>query len=89
MKIANPLFDKRISPRFDCAQSFWVAGLAEDALVSLLSRELEPGIMVGSGGRRRGRWRLKRKSKHRGEGQRKQGMGRGRSGAHGAAGLIS
>ncbi len=119
MKIAIPLFNKRISPRFDCAQDFllavvengevieheklsatrwtslerveklndlsvdivicggidnvsarrlnfyrvricsWVTGRAEDALQSLIKGELEPGIMVGPGGRRRGRWRFR------------------------------
>ena len=119
MKIAIPLFDRRIAPRFDCAQDFllavaengevieheelsatrwtplerveklkdlnvdivicggidnvsarrlnfyrvriysWVTGEAEDALQSLIRGELEPGIMVGPGGRRRGRWRFR------------------------------
>ena len=119
MKIAIPLFDKRVSPRFDCARSFllavaqkgeviehdelpatrwsplerveklsdlevdtlicggidnvsarrlnfyrvrvysWVTGRAEDALQSLIKGELEPGIMVVPGGRRRGRWRFR------------------------------
>jgi predicted Fe-Mo cluster-binding NifX family protein len=120
MKIAIPLFERRIAPRFDCAQSFllavvqngelfecqeipaeqwsplervkrlsdWgvntlicggidkvsarglilhsveiyslVTGVAEDALNSFLKGELEPGIMVGSGGHRCGRWQFER-----------------------------
>jgi len=40
MKIAIPLFDKRVSLRFDCAQGFLLA-VAENALHSLLSGELE------------------------------------------------
>jgi len=119
MKIAIPLFNRRIAPRFDCAHDFllavaengevieheelpatrwtplerveklkdlgvdivicggidnvsarrlnfyrvriysWVTGRAEDALQSLIRGELEPGIMVGPGGRRRGRWRFR------------------------------
>ena len=138
MRIAIPLFDKRISPRFDCAQSFllaaaengdiiereelftalwtplkrvnklsdlgvdmlicggidrvslqrlmsygvkvhsWVTGRAEDALHSLLRGELEPGIMVGPGGRRRGKWRFRGDSDRDGSYQRGQGKGRGR-----------
>lgn len=137
MKIAIPLFDKRVSTRFDCAQGFllavvqngevigheelpasrwtplerveklsdlavdtlicggideisarglifyrvrvysWVTGVAEDALHSLLSGELESSIMVGPGGRRRGRWRFERNHEHRGIGQRGQGKVRG------------
>ena len=119
MKIAIPLFNSRIAPRFDCAHDFllavaengevieheelsatrwtpserveklndlsvdivicggidnvsarrlnfyrvrvysWVTGRAEDALQSLIRGELESGIMVGPGGRRRGRWRFR------------------------------
>lgn len=33
MKIAIPLFDKRISPRFDCARSFLLA-VAQNGAVS-------------------------------------------------------
>lgn len=137
MKIAIPLFDIRISPRFDCAQSFliaetengkvierkelqaglwtplervkklrdlgvdtlicggidevsarrfiscririysWVTGGAEEAIDSLLRGELESGIMVGPGGRRRGRWRLKGNNDPCGIHQRGRGDGRG------------
>ena len=137
MKIAIPLFNMRISPRLDCAQSFlvatvekgkvverkelqarlwtplkrieklrdagvdtlicggldevsagrlisyrirtysWVTGGAEEAIYSLLRGELESGIMVGPGGRRRGRWRLKGNNGQCGIHQRGQGKGRG------------
>ena len=143
-KIAIPIFDERISPRFDCARSFllievqngevveseelraaklstmervgklsdlrvgtlicggidevsarrlshngiriysWVTGLVRDALISFLNGELEPGIMVGSGGHRQGRWKLKGKGPRWGNGKRKQGMGRGHRGGSGA-----
>ena len=144
MRIAIPLFDKRISPRFDCAQGFflavaengrvlkreefpavlwsplervkrlremgvntlicggidevssqrlilheikiysWVTGLAEDALQSLLTGELESCAMVGPGGRCRGIWRFLR---HGGGGEYEpgeggKGRGRGRGGSH-------
>ena len=148
-KIAIPIFNERVSPRFDCAESFllivvensevveseelqasqlstmervsrlgdlrvdtlicggidevsarrlvhngiriysWVTGLARDAIDSLLNGDLEPGIMVGSGGHRQGRWRLRGKGPHRGEGHRKQGMGRGRGGGRrGGRGVL-
>jgi len=147
MKIAIPLFNKRISPRFDCAQGFllavaqngevieheevsasrwtpldrveklsdlevdtlicggidkdsarrliyygvriysWVTGMAEDALQSLLKGELEPAIMVGPGGRRRGRWRFRKNMDQPGSNQRGQVKGRvrgvGRDGSSG------
>lgn len=137
MKIAIPVFDKRISPRFDCAQRFviavvengeviereelpaalwtplervkklsdlgvdtlicggidevsarrlifhrvriysWVTGKAEEAIYSLLRGELESGIMVGPGGRRRGKWRFRGNNDQYGSDQREQGKGRG------------
>jgi len=142
-KIAIPLFNDRVSPRFDCAQSFllvvtedrgivgsyelqtsqlsamgrvgklselcvdilicggidetsarslihngiriyaWVTGLALDAVVSLQNGDLEPGSMVGAGGRPQGRWRLRGKGPHFGEGHRKKGRGHGREGRGG------
>lgn len=135
MKIAIPLFNKRISPRFDCARSFllavvqngeiieheelsasrwpplerveklsdlavdtlicggidtvsarrlnyyrvriysWVTGRAEDALRSLLKGVLEPGMMIGPGGCRRGRWRLRGNKDQNSSNQRGQGKG--------------
>ena len=137
MKIAIPLFNRRIAPRFDCAQSFllavvengevieheelptsrwpplervdklcdlavdtlicggidkasarrlnfyrvriysWVTGRAEDALQSLIRGELELGIMVGSGGRRRGRWRFRGNMDQFDSNQRGEGKGLG------------
>ena len=136
MNIAIPLFDMRISPRFDCAKSFliataengevierkelptgyktpleranqlydldvdtlicggidevsarrlishhvriysWVTGGAEEAMYSLLRGELESGIMVGPGGRRRGRWRLRGNNNQWGNHKRGQIKGR-------------
>ena len=137
MKIAIPLFNSRIAPRFDCAQDFllavaengevieheelsatrwtplerveklkdlnvdivicggidnvsarrlnfyrvriysWVTGRAEDALQSLIRGELELGIMVGSGGRRRGRWRFRGNMDQFDSNQRGEGKGLG------------
>ena len=38
----------------------WISGNVEDSLRSLQRGELEPGMMMGSGGRCRGRWRMRR-----------------------------
>jgi predicted Fe-Mo cluster-binding NifX family protein len=38
----------------------WISGTVEDSLRSLQRGELEPGMMMGAGGRCRGRWRMRR-----------------------------
>ena len=37
----------------------WVTGEAEDALQGFLKGELQPGAIMGFGGRRKGRWRFR------------------------------
>ncbi|MBU1699352.1 MAG: hypothetical protein KJ970_20245 [Candidatus Eisenbacteria bacterium] len=37
----------------------WISGTVEDSLRSYHRGELEPGMMMGSGGRCRGRWRMR------------------------------
>jgi len=62
----------------------WVTGEAEDALNCFLSGGLEPGIMVGSGGRRCGRWRFKEEPRGNGHGGRGKGRGYGKGRDRGA-----
>ena len=133
MRIAVPLFGTRVSPRFDCAMTFlvagvdegeiversqiaaegrtprdrvawllalgvdtmicggidmhsaqlldlngitaysWVTGEAEDALRSVAEGSLEPGMMMGPGGRCCGRWRFRGGRGRRGRGSQRRG----------------